>query len=322
MKVLVTGAFGNIGESTILALLKRDHEILCFDLKTNKNEQKRKMLLKLGEFETFWGDISDQTILSEIVKEKECIIHLAAIIAPTSEKVPDLTRKVNVEGTQNILDAAVKMKNNPKFIFASSVSIYGPRMNCSPPRIATEELSPTDCYTHSKVEAEELVKKSDLPWTILRLAVVPPLEISLDFNDIIFEIPLDQRIEFVHTRDVGVAIANSVNANTAYKILLIGGGRSCQMLAREFFAGVFETAGIGMFPDSAFKVPKTDRDWYYTDWMDTSEAQELLKFQSLTYMDYLEDYKKNLGFKRYFAKIFGSYIQRTLLKKSPYYKLQ
>lgn len=320
LKVLLTGAFGNIGESTIMALLERNHEIVCFDLKTKRNEKVRKRLLNQGKFETIWGNISDQNTLIEIVKGKECIIHLAAIIPPPSEKLPELVRRVNVEGTQNLIDAALKMEKKPKFIFASSITTFGPRMNSSPPRKADEELNPTDNYTRSKVDAEGLVKKSGLSWTILRLAASLPLEISLNIDDYVFDIPMDQRIEFVHTRDVGVAFANCVMAETDNKVLLIGGGKKCQMLNREFMTKMLEATGVGMLPESAFKVPKNDMDWYYTDWLDTNEAQELLQFQKLSFEDYLGEYKKKLGIMGKLAKLFRSYAQKLLLKNSPYYK--
>ena len=322
MKVLLTGAFGNIGESTISALLERKHEITCFDLKSKRNEKVRKRLSKQGKFETIWGDITNQNTLMEIVKGKDCIIHLAAIIPPPSEMLPELTHKVNVEGTKNIINAALNMEKSPKFIFTSSITTHGPRMHEAPPRKADEVLNPTDNYTHSKVKAEALVKKSGLPWTILRLAASLPLEVSLKIDVYVFDIPLDQRIEYVHTKDVGVAIANSVTAETDKKVLLIGGGKRCQMLNREFMSKLFNTIGVGMLPDSAFKVPKNDKEWYYTDWMDTSESQELLQFQSLTFEDYLEEFKKNLGIMAKLAKIFRSYAQKMLLKNSPYYKDQ
>jgi len=130
---------------------------------------------------------------------------------------------------------------------------------------------------------------------------------------------LDQRIEYVHTKDVGVAIANCVTAETKKKVLLIGGGKKCQMLNREFMTKLLEATGVGMLPDSAFKVPKNDKDWYYTDWMDTSESQELLQYQSLTFEDYLEEFKKKLGIMGKLAKIFRSFAQKLLLKNSPYY---
>ena len=320
MKVLLTGAFGNIGESTIMALLERKHEITCFDLKSKRNEKVRKRLLKHRQFETIWGDISNQNTLLEALKGKECIIHLAAIIPPPSEKLPELVRKVNVEGTQNIIDTALKMEKRPKFICASTVTVLGPRMHDPPPRKADEELNPTDNYTRSKVDAEALVKKSGLSWTILRLSASLPLEISLDLDVYVFDIPMDQRIEFVHTRDVGLAFANCVTAETDNKVLLIGGGKKCQMLNREFMTKILEATGVGMIPESAFKVPKNDMDWYYTDWLDTSEAQELLQFQHFTFEDYLEEYKKKLGIMGKLAKLFRSYAQKLLLKNSPYYR--
>jgi len=320
MKVLVTGAFGNIGESTIIALLERKHEVVCFDLPSKRNEKVRKRISKQGEFETIWGDITNQNTLLEIVKGNDCIIHLAAIIPPPSEKQPELTHKVNVEGTRNIINAALKMEKRPKFIFTSSITTHGPRMHKPPPRKANEELNPTDNYTHSKVEAEALVKRSGLPWTILRLAASPPIEVRLKIDPYVFDIPLDQRIEYVHTKDVGVAIANCVTAETKNKFLLIGGGKKCQMLNREFMTKYLEAIGVGMLPDSAFKVPQNDNDWYYTDWMDTSESQELLKYQTLRFEDYLEEFKKKLGIMGKLAKLFRSYAQKLLLKNSPYYK--
>ena len=318
--MLITGAFGNIGESTMMALLDRKHEIVCFDLKNKRTKKVRKRLLKQGKFETIWGDILNKNALIEIVKGTECIIHLAAIIPPASEKTPDHTREVNLGGTQNIVDAALKMEKSPKFIFTSSITTHGPRMNIPPPRKADEELNPTDNYTQSKVNAETLIKKSGLPWTILRLAAATPLEVSLDIDDYVFNIPMDQRFEFVHTRDVGVAIANCLTADTDNKVLLIGGGKKCQMLNRDFMTGILNATGMGMLPESAFKVPKNDMDWYYTDWMDTSEAQELLQFKNLTFEDYLKEYKKKLGIIGKLAKLFGSYAQKIMLKNSPYYK--
>jgi hypothetical protein len=37
----------------------------------------------------------------------------------------------------------------------------------------------------------------------------------------------------------------------------------------DILYSVMEVMGIGGFPENAFKVPVTDDDWYYTDWMDT-----------------------------------------------------
>ncbi|MFX0107774.1 MAG: NAD-dependent epimerase/dehydratase family protein, partial [Candidatus Hodarchaeota archaeon] len=78
MFALLTGSFGNIGESTLLALLDKGHSVRCFDLKTDATQKKQKSLRKLGKFETAWGDITDAEAVRNAVEGVDCIIHLAA----------------------------------------------------------------------------------------------------------------------------------------------------------------------------------------------------------------------------------------------------
>jgi len=320
MEVLLTGAFGNIGESTLLALLEKNYDIRCFDLSNERNGKIAKKLGEKGKFETIWGDILDLPLIKSIVKDVDCIIHLAGIIPPLSESKPELAKSVNLGGTKNIIKAAENQEVKPKLIFASSVSTYGPTMHLQPPRTADDPLNPTDTYTGTKVECERIIRESSLPWTILRFAAAPPAELGSDIDSIIFEIPLDQRIEFVHSRDVGIACANAVEAETIGKTLLIGGGKSSQMIQREFVSRIFESMGIGMLPDSAFKVATKPEEYYYTDWLDTEESQRLLQYQTRTFDDYIEEMKSQLGMMKYVAKLFKGQAQKRILKVSPYYK--
>ncbi|MBD3407724.1 MAG: NAD-dependent epimerase/dehydratase family protein [Candidatus Lokiarchaeota archaeon] len=319
MQVLVTGAFGNVGESTLIALLKQGYYVRCFDLPTKTNEKKQAELEKLGDFQTVWGDIRDFEAVSMAALDMHAIIHLAAIIPPASDENPELAYEVNVGGTLNLLKAAKEKGAIPKFIYASSVATYGHCKGDGPPKTASDPQHATDPYTEHKIECERLVKESDLPWTILRFGVVTPLAMGPDIDPIMFEIPLEQRFEFVHTRDIGLACANAVEADTMGKILLLGGGESCRMSYREFVTDMLETMGVGMLPESAFKQPECDADWFHTDWMDTEESQRILKYQQHDFKDFLEEYKELAGVKRHLAKIFRPLIRRQLLAKSPYY---
>lgn len=320
MFVLLTGAFGNIGESTLLALFEQKHQIRCFDLYTKQNEKTAKRLHKHGDFETVWGDVRDVDTTRSLVEDVECIIHLAAILPPQSERDADFTTAVNVGGTVRLIEAAEVLPVKPKFIFAGSISVFGPTMHLPPPRTADDPLHPTDTYTTTKVKCETALRASTLPWTILRLVAVPGLRISGEADPMLFEIPLDQRIEFVHTRDVGTAFANAVTAKTLNKILLIGGGKPNQMLQREFIAKILNAMGVGMLPESAFRVATKPEDWYYTDWVDTTESQQLLQYQQHTYDQYIDDLKHTIGFKRHLARLFGGLAKKRLLAQSPYYK--
>jgi UDP-glucose 4-epimerase len=319
MMVLLTGAFGNIGESTLLALFEKDYEIRCFDILTAANKKKQKQLKKIESFKTIWGDILDEKAIRTAVEDVDCIIHLAGIIPPLSEKKPDLARKVNIEGTQNIVGAAELQNNKSKFVFAGSVSTFGPTMHLHPPRTSEDPLVATDTYTETKIACEGIVRTSSLPWTILRFAAAPSMMMTTDIDPMLFEMPLDQRIEFVHSRDVGIACANSVEADTIGKILLIGGGKSSQLIQREFVSRFMESLGLEMLPDSAFKTATKPEEYFYTDWLDTEESQHLLQFQNRTFDQYLEEMKSMMGVKRYILKLFKEQAMKRMLAASPYY---
>jgi len=70
-------------------------------------------------------------------------------------------------------------------------------------------VQPTENYSHHKVVCEEMIRASRLPWAILRLAATPPLRLIVDPG--MFDVPLDNRIEFIHRRDGALAITNAVS---------------------------------------------------------------------------------------------------------------
>ena len=320
MKVLLTGAFGNIGESTLIALLERDHTVTCFDIETKENKDVWKRSRKLGSFSTVWGNIRDFEVVKKAVDEVDCIIHLAGVIPPKTEENPELARAINFGGTENVIKAAESNSPKPLLIFASSFSVFGPTMHLSPPRRADDPIRATDVYTGTKVNCEQTIKTSSLPWVILRIAASPMLEMDDELAALMFESPPDQRVEFVHTRDVGVAFANAVTVDVAGKVLLIGGGKDAQMLARDFFGRVLEAMGLDPLPESAFKDPKSPEDYYYTDWLDTDESQRLLQYQSRSYKDYLKELQASIGVRRHLFKLVKGQAAKRLLADSPYYE--
>lgn len=326
MKVLLTGSFGNLGASTLELLLKEGkHEIRCFDVKNPRNEGVAEKLSAMGKFETVWGDISDPADCEKIVQDIDSILHLAAVIPPLSEQAPDLVKKVNIGGTKNLIEAAKKSEKNPKFFFTSSVTVHGVRHSSPPPRRADEEIEGTDHYTRSKVESElEIRERSGLRWTILRVGAALPLDmLDRDMKSSLgyaFGCPLEQRMEFVHPMDIASAVVNSIDAPTEGKILYGGGGANSQMTNRVFQTRLLDAMGIGMLPDAAFRVPKDDSDYWYTDYMDTEETQRLVNFQNNSFDDYLDQFKKEFGWRGIFTRLFKPIVKRWMISCSPYYK--
>ena len=190
-----------------------------------------------------------------------------------------------------------------------------------PPRKITDPYNPSDNYSSHKVECEKSVKASGLPWVILRVAAVSIVDLLGAMDPILYEVPIGQRIEFVHSKDVARACVNAVNADAIGKILHVGGGKECQMLQRDFVKGMIGAVGIGMLPESAFRTAKEESDWFYTDFLDTEEAQKLLHYQVLNFEDYRQELRAIIGgVGRFFAKILSPLIKMVLTFKSKYYK--
>jgi UDP-glucose 4-epimerase len=106
-KVLLTGAFGNIGLSTLEELLTRDFKVITFDIPRKKNRRIfRKYKNTWGnKITAFWGDLRNYTDVEKAFDDVIAVIHLGANIPPISEKYPDRAFEVNVGGTLNILKA-------------------------------------------------------------------------------------------------------------------------------------------------------------------------------------------------------------------------
>lgn len=143
MRILVTGGSGVIGEGLIPELLSRGHRVRLFS--RNATEDVRQW----PGLEPFDGNIADASSLRGAADGCDAVLHLAGIVA---EQPPDATfASINVGGTRNVL-AETHRANARRFIFISSLGA---------------DRGQSD-YHRSKLEAENLVRQSQLEWTIVR----------------------------------------------------------------------------------------------------------------------------------------------------------
>jgi nucleoside-diphosphate-sugar epimerase len=325
MNVLLTGALGNVGQSALEELLVKGHAVRCFDLQTRANQRAARRLERRfaglpGRMHPAWGDLRRDQDLVQAVRGQDAVVHLAFIIPKLSatgvesERRPDWAREINVGGTCNLIHVLKSQPRPPRLLFASSYHIYGQTQDQIPPRTLADSLSPIEHYAHHKVECEKLVRTSGLQWVIIRLAAALPLAMKLDPG--MFDIPLNNRMEFVHTRDVGRAIANAVDhPNVWRRTLLIGGGPRCQYYYREIAEQVLGGLGVGMLPEEAFGTTP-----FPTDWLDTTESQALLRFQQRDLGDYVQDMRRLLGPRRFFIWLCRPLVRHQLLKRSSHWR--
>jgi UDP-glucuronate 4-epimerase len=131
-KVLITGGAGFIGSNLVERLLKSGHEVAVIDDLNDfySPERKRANLAEVaraGSIRFHEGDICDARRVEQVFEEMrpDTVIHLAARagVRPSLEQ-PILYEQVNIHGTMVLLEACRKHEV-PKFVFASSSSIYG-----------------------------------------------------------------------------------------------------------------------------------------------------------------------------------------------------
>jgi nucleoside-diphosphate-sugar epimerase len=153
MKVLVTGALGNIGFSTLEALLVEGHDVVAFDLESRRARQLASGFD--GRVQFVWGDITNPESLRFALEGVDAVIHLAAIIPPATERVPDLAKKVNIDATRNLVAEMEASPTAGRLVFASSVGIFGDIQDREPPLRVDTPVRPTDEYGRHKAACEQ-----------------------------------------------------------------------------------------------------------------------------------------------------------------------
>lgn len=312
MRVLLTGASGNIGSSALRAFIEQGHTVRALVPDLEKDNVSPEYQTH-PNVEVFPGDIRNAERMEDAVSEQDVIVHLAYIIPPLCNEKPELARAVNLNGTRNLIDAALKRDNPPRFLFASTFDLFGDTSQQEPPRRPTDPVMATDMYTEHKLQGETWVKESGLTWCILRFSDVPTVA-GRGPHPIMFEIPLSQRFEVVHSADAGLAIANAITCDEAWnRVLLIGGGESCQMTYGDYLFGIMDCMGLGKLPEAAFTSKP-----YLSDWLDTSDSQALLQYQRHTFEDILRETRAQIGARRHITRLLRPLVMRYILRMSPY----
>ena len=152
MKIFITGATGYIGNLLALKLADAGHCIHALI-----RDDKRASMLKHDNIKVFFGDINNREEIGNALRDCEQVYHLAGHVK-TWMKDPSVIYKVNVEGTLNVLDAALNA-GVKKIVFTSTCGVIGPGlkepMTEKDPRLTGYNLD----YELSKKMAEEIITR-------------------------------------------------------------------------------------------------------------------------------------------------------------------
>jgi nucleoside-diphosphate-sugar epimerase len=325
--VLVTGGFGLVGSATVRRLAADGRQVVATDLGTAAN-RKAGEALPAG-VQARWADLTDPADVDRLVAEvaPAAVIHLAAIIPPGIYRNAALARRVNVDATATLVRALAATADPPRFVQASSNAVYGarnPHRQNEPVRAETPP-KPCDLYSGHKLEAEEIVRSSNLDWVVLRLGgvlSVDPGAMPLSFDALFFEsaLPTDGRLHSVDVRDVATAFATATTADAVGEILLIAGDESHRVSQGAVGPALAAARGMpGVLPAGRPGNPDSDEDWFVTDWMDTARAQQALSFQHHSWPDMLAEMHDRAGWQRYPMRLVAPIARQFLKRRSAYY---
>ena len=315
--ILLTGASGTVGYEVLKQLLeKKCYNISVFDKKTKHSVEK--LLPFKSQIQLIFGDISMPSDLDDI-KNMDAVIHLAAIIPPYADEHPELSKKVNTQGTQNLIQQLEKHSPNAFFMYSSSISVYGdrienPYINVGDPLIPSEG----DVYAETKIVAEASLQKSQLDWTIFRLAAIMG---NHKISKLMFHQPLNTALEICTPRDTARAFVNAIDKQSelSKKIFNLGGGESCRISYEHFLERSFAIFGLGAldFPERAF----ADKNFHCGFYADGDDLENIVHFRHDSLEDYFEmEADKVSAFRKTVTSFLKKPIKWFLLKKSDPYR--
>lgn len=166
-KIFITGATGFIGSHLIEKL--KDYDITCLIPPSEIGFQKIHK-----DIQPKFCDLTNYTEVQKIVSDvsPNIIVHLGAVTPVRfSFQYPEIYQYVNYLATVNLVHSALKLNSFDKFIFASTMEVYG-WQKTKKPFIEETPLNPASPYAVSKVAAENYVRMAgkafNLPFVVLR----------------------------------------------------------------------------------------------------------------------------------------------------------
>ncbi len=166
MRIVVTGAGGFVGSRLVRALT--EHDVVALDNSPNA-------IPELPNVTPVVGDLCDVELQSAALTDGcDAVVHLATVPGGAAEENPELAWRVNVDATMQLADAASRLGKQPRFVFASSIAVFGDQLRASVDD--TTALSPQLLYGAHKAMMEQwlatLSRRGDIDTISLRLSGV------------------------------------------------------------------------------------------------------------------------------------------------------
>jgi uncharacterized protein YbjT (DUF2867 family) len=186
MKIIIFGATGFVGQRLTALLLKKGHEVLCFA----RNPEKIKFLHSLGNLRLFQGDLLKEETLQHLPQDVDVAYFLVHTLF--MENFQEKEKRT----AENFLSYIHKTKTQ-QIIFLSGI-------------INDTVLSK---HLQSRKQVEDILKKSDIPYTILRAGIILGNDSAsfMILRDLVEKLPIMIAPKWVDNRLKPISIFNTTD---------------------------------------------------------------------------------------------------------------
>ncbi len=233
-RILVTGGFGCIGVQAVRWLLSNTEATVIVGARDVSTERINRLFgdVPSSRLACVCLDVRDIRQVEEVLQASEItrIAHLAALQTPDCNANRDLGLQINLAGTQNLIEAVKKCRPTlRRFVFASSVAVYGPRRSYPGPKVPMLAVpAPVNVYGAWKLAGEQITRflfqETGIPSLCIRpgvlfgpgrdagLTAAPTTAMKHVALRKAYDIPFKSRQDYLYSPDVGAAFANALLA--------------------------------------------------------------------------------------------------------------
>jgi UDP-glucose 4-epimerase len=293
-RVLITGGAGAIGSNlTDLVVQAGADEIIVLDNFVRGRRDNLSWAIANGPVRVVTGDIRDAELVNRLTRGVDVVFHQAAIRITQCAEEPRLALEVMVDGTYNVLEAAIA-HNVRKVVAASSASVYGLAEEF-PTRENHHPYANDTLYGAAKTFNEGLLRSFHamygLDYVALRYFNVygPRMDIHGVYTEVLVrwmerivagQPPLingsgSQTMDFVFTRDIARANLLAAQADVTDEVFNVASGEETSLLqlAEKLLAAMDSNLQLEFGPERA--VNKVSRRL-----ANTTAARERLGFEA------------------------------------------
>lgn len=320
--IFLTGATGNMGREAV-KYIAQSSDTLRLRMLVRPEEKKHPVvrdIVKKGLAEIVWGDLTDAASIREGVKGTDIVLHVGALVSPLADQLPpDVVTRVNLGGTQNIVDAihAVADPKTTRLVYIGTVAETGSR-NAPVHWGRTGDpikISAYDHYAVTKTQAEAVVAQSGIThWVSLRQSGMAHYDMWKIFDPIMFHNPLNGVFEWSTASDSGRLMAamcgDDLPAELWRGFYNIGGGALSRVVSHEFMAQSMPNYQKVLKPHW-FATRNFHGQWY----SDSDKLQALVPFREQSLGEYFEEAPRHMPWiARIIPKLMPGMVGKSIKK--------